>query len=74
MPRCRPCGGSCSAGDARHRPADRQRDHPDAQDDLARQVIASPELLNAAQIIYAGNFETIPLLIVAALWYLCHTC
>lgn len=33
-------------------------------------VIALPELLYSAQIIYSKNFQTIPLLIVASLWYL----
>ena len=33
-------------------------------------VVAVPELLYSAQLIYAGNFLTIPLLIVASLWYL----
>jgi polar amino acid transport system permease protein len=32
-------------------------------------VIALPELLYSAQIIYADNYQTIPLLIVASLWY-----
>ncbi|MFD1211948.1 amino acid ABC transporter permease [Arthrobacter sp. GCM10027362] len=36
-------------------------------------VISVPELLYSAQIIYARNFETIPLLIVASLWYLLIT-
>lgn len=33
-------------------------------------VIALPELLYSAQIIYSKTYETIPLLIVASLWYL----
>lgn len=33
-------------------------------------VIALPELLYSAQIIYSRTFQTIPLLIVASLWYL----
>jgi polar amino acid transport system permease protein len=33
-------------------------------------VLALPELLYSAQIIYSKNFQTIPLLIVASLWYL----
>ena len=33
-------------------------------------VIALAELLYTAQLIYARNYETIPLLIVASLWYL----
>jgi polar amino acid transport system permease protein len=36
-------------------------------------VIAYPELLYSAQIIYSQNFKTIPLLIVAAIWYLFFT-
>jgi polar amino acid transport system permease protein len=36
-------------------------------------VIAYPELLYSAQIIYSVNFKTIPLLIVAAIWYLFFT-
>lgn len=36
-------------------------------------VIALPELLYAAQIIYSRTFETIPLLIVASIWYLIVT-
>jgi polar amino acid transport system permease protein len=36
-------------------------------------VIAVPELLYSAQLIYARNFETIPLLIVASIWYLLVT-
>ena len=36
-------------------------------------VISVPELLYSAQIIYARTFETIPLLIVASLWYLLIT-
>lgn len=33
-------------------------------------VIAMPDLLYTAQIIYSNNYQTIPLLVVAALWYL----
>lgn len=33
-------------------------------------VIAVPELLNSAELIYSRTYETIPLLIVASLWYL----
>ncbi len=33
-------------------------------------VIAMADLLYTAQLIYALNYETIPLLIVASLWYL----
>lgn len=36
-------------------------------------VIALPELLYASQIIYSRTFETIPLLIVASIWYLVVT-
>ena len=36
-------------------------------------VIAYPELLYSAQLIYSVNFKTIPLLIVAAIWYLFFT-
>lgn len=33
-------------------------------------VVALPELMNSVETIYSRTFETIPLLIVAALWYL----
>ena len=36
-------------------------------------VLAIPELLYSAQIIYSRNFQTIPLLIVASAWYLLCT-
>lgn len=36
-------------------------------------VISVPELLYSSQIIYARTFETIPLLIVASLWYIVIT-
>jgi polar amino acid transport system permease protein len=36
-------------------------------------VLAVPDLLYSAQIIYARNFETIPLLIVASIWYMVIT-
>jgi polar amino acid transport system permease protein len=36
-------------------------------------VIAYPELLYSAQLIYSVNFKTIPLLIVVAIWYLFFT-
>lgn len=36
-------------------------------------VISVPDILYSSQIIYARNFETIPLLIVASLWYLLAT-
>lgn len=36
-------------------------------------VLAYPELLYSAQLIYAVNYQTIPLLITASLWYLLVT-
>jgi polar amino acid transport system permease protein len=36
-------------------------------------VLAISDLLYSAQIIYATNYQTIPLLIVASLWYLLMT-
>ncbi|MEP7194775.1 MAG: amino acid ABC transporter permease [Actinomycetota bacterium] len=36
-------------------------------------VLAFPELLYSAQLIYSDNFETIPLLITASIWYLLMT-
>jgi polar amino acid transport system permease protein len=36
-------------------------------------VIALQELLYSAQLIYTANFQTIPLLIVASIWYLVLT-
>ncbi|GAA3764932.1 amino acid ABC transporter permease [Streptomyces tremellae] len=36
-------------------------------------VIAVPDLLYSAQMIYSSNFQTIPLLIVASIWYLIVT-
>lgn len=36
-------------------------------------VLAFPELLYAAQLIYSDNFQTIPLLITASIWYLIVT-
>lgn len=36
-------------------------------------VLAFPELLYAAQLIYSVNYKTIPLLITASLWYLLMT-
>ena len=36
-------------------------------------VLAVPDLLYSAQIIYSRNFETIPLLIVASIWYMVIT-
>ena len=36
-------------------------------------VVALPELMEAVENIYSRTFQTIPLLIVAALWYLVLT-
>ena len=36
-------------------------------------VLSFPELLYATQLIYAENFQTIPLLITASIWYLIVT-
>ena len=36
-------------------------------------VIAFPELLYSAQLIYSANYKTIPLLMVATVWYLVLT-
>ncbi|MGV9294335.1 amino acid ABC transporter permease [Amycolatopsis sp. NPDC003676] len=36
-------------------------------------VLAFPELLYSAQLVYSTNFKTIPLLITASLWYLLMT-
>lgn len=36
-------------------------------------VLAFPELLYAAQLIYSDNFQTIPLLLTASIWYLLVT-
>ncbi|MHB1986431.1 MAG: amino acid ABC transporter permease [Acidimicrobiales bacterium] len=36
-------------------------------------IISLPELLYSVQLVYAQNFETIPLLVVASLWYLIVT-
>ncbi|NUO92370.1 MAG: amino acid ABC transporter permease [Dermatophilaceae bacterium] len=36
-------------------------------------VLAVPDLLYSAQIIYSRNFQTIPLLVVASIWYLAVT-
>ena len=58
-------------GDAGDHPADRQRDDLDAQEHLAGQRDRRyAELLYSAQQIYDVNFQTIPLLIVASIWYL----
>ncbi len=63
-----------AAGDARDHPADRQRDHLDAEDHLAGQRHrASTSCSIRSQSIYARTYQTIPLLIVASLWYLVVT-
>jgi polar amino acid transport system permease protein len=36
-------------------------------------VLAFPELLYSAQLVYSANFKTIPLLIAASMWYLLVT-
>lgn len=36
-------------------------------------IIALPELLYSAQLIYSQNFQTVPLLIVVSIWYLVFT-
>jgi polar amino acid transport system permease protein len=36
-------------------------------------VLAVGDLLYSAQLIYSANFQTIPLLIVASIWYLVLT-
>lgn len=36
-------------------------------------VLAFPELLYSAQLVYSANFKTIPLLLAASLWYLLMT-
>jgi len=36
-------------------------------------VLALPELLHSAQVIYSRTFQTIPLLVVASIWYLLFT-
>src|SRR6202012_4220306 len=36
-------------------------------------VISMTELLYSVQLIYSANFETIPLLVVACIWYLVMT-
>jgi polar amino acid transport system permease protein len=36
-------------------------------------VLAFPELLYSAQLIYSDNFQTIPLLLTASIWYLLMT-
>ena len=62
-----------AAGDARDHPADRQRDDLDAEDDVARQRDRrTTELLYSAQLSTPATTRTIPLLIVASIWYLSH--
>lgn len=36
-------------------------------------VLALPELLHSAQVVYSRTFQTIPLLVVASIWYLLFT-
>ena len=36
-------------------------------------VLALPELLHSAQVVYSRTFQTIPLLLVASIWYLFFT-
>jgi len=36
-------------------------------------VLGAADLLHSAQIIYSRTYQTVPLLIVAALWYLAMT-
>jgi polar amino acid transport system permease protein len=36
-------------------------------------VLALPELLHSAQVVYSRTFQTIPLLVVASIWYLFFT-
>ena len=63
-----------AAGDARDHPADRQRDDLDAEDDLAgERDRRTPSCSTRSQLIYSANFKTIPLLIVASIWYLIVT-
>ena len=59
---------------ASDRAADRQPDHLDAQAHLAGPGDrASRTSLTTAQLIYGRNFQQIPLLIVASIWYLVLT-
>ena len=61
-------------GDAGDHPADRQRDDLDAEERRSLvYVIAVIELLYTVQLIYSVNYKTIPLLIVACIWYLAAT-
>ncbi len=66
--------GRAAAGDPGDHPADRQRGDLDAEEHVARErrgVHAS--CLYSVQLIYAANYKTIPLLIVAVIWYLVLT-
>ncbi|MDN5855174.1 MAG: amino acid ABC transporter permease [Actinomycetia bacterium] len=51
-------------------PATGNRTISQLKDTALVSVIAMPDLLYSAQIIYSNNYQTIPLLIVATLWYL----
>ena len=63
-----------AAGDAGDHPADRQRDDLDAQEHLAGQRRRrTPSCCTRSQQIYDVNFQPIPLLIVASIWYLVMT-
>ena len=63
-----------ATGNAGDHPADRQRDDLDAEDQLAgERHRRTAELLYSAQLIYSVNYRTIPLLIVASIWYLVLT-
>ena len=73
MTRLRRCVGSCFRRPCADHSADRQRDDLDAQDDLACERHRLHRILYAVQQIYAVNYETIPLLIVASIWYLAVT-
>lgn len=51
-------------------PATGNRTISQLKDTALVSVIAMPDLLYSAQIIYSNNYQTIPLLVVATLWYL----
>ena len=51
-------------------PTDGQRDHLDAQDDVARRRHRRPRADDQRQIAYSQNFMIMPLLIVACIWYI----